>query len=708
MTLRKILPFALSVTAPACLEREADPADLGTTDQASLDESDEGPETGVPNEPDHTWPDSPGLAGVQTPTAATKGNKILTTNNGMDYVNECRNRGVDVPNRVLDDELGWDVSLSPIENLFMEPNLADAKLWTLVTDNDTVCMALPRAIQGSEAALVGMICMAPNGNTCYFTTNTEEFSFPTADDSGFPIEEMIGGTDLEPAAGLSIEGVCSDCHAGENPFIIHPEDVGFEVLIPPLVDQQLHRPNAWPTPIVPESFPPNPQPIGHLGPVPAGQAGCDDGACHNIHRFPLLSTDYPGYCNEVLKPAIGEVMGIPNTMPLSTTGLEVDTYADHVDWLLAACEAPPGGGVIVPFTPPPLDINPPGVDASYACTSFVHVSNAIYGADLKLRVNGAHAGTGVFADPVGGHLFELKAALETTDVVTVTQTFAGLTSDAAAVAVRDHTNDYPMGLPAPTINPAPLYECASALAVANVPGATLEVRRVDLSGATTTYTVESGAGHSWLGSVGPAFTAETLFDVRQTLCKDTSDWSATEEVTIAPAAVPELQIDPPHVVAGQPVLRFKSVVQGSRVTIDEQTQSIQIYDSASVPYQAWRTEVTSALGGAVQTTDEIVATQSLCGVPSTAAQIDPVACTATNLIPAIAPPLNGDDFVLVTTAIPGSNVRVFDSASNELGQGSSDAINLSRELSGGELVYVVAELPGCPDPSRAFSIVVNN
>jgi hypothetical protein len=213
------------------------------------------------------------------------------------------------------------------------------------------------------------------------------------------------------------------------------------------------------------SFPGNPEPLDQLGPVASGHLKCD--SCHQQGgpggRFPLLSTEYPRYCAEVLAPAVGDVPPISPTMPPPGSGTAAD-YADHVGWLEAACDVGPGSGVVVPFVPPSLTVPPPDVDPPYRCAKTVRVSNAIYGATLKLYVNSVLKDSGIFRDPEAGYVLKAAAAFVSTDSVQVSQTVGAQTSTKTTVAVLDHTLDYPGGvLPAPIITPAPIYECLPAV-----------------------------------------------------------------------------------------------------------------------------------------------------------------------------------------------------------------------------------------------------
>ncbi len=697
------------------LASEADDDDVGDDDVGEDDAKGEG-----------VTPAETSFPVASPPVAMAAISKVSTANNGADYVDECIAAGVPVPATVIDVDEGWQI-FGAVADPFMSPELEDARLWTFentanMAGPDGICMALPRGNMGAaSASVVGVICMGWNGKTCYFTNPSFTSFNPIA---AIGIDELIGGTDLEDAE----EGTCSDCHAGENPFIIHPADPAFTAAV---ASVSRVFPDAWPTPIVPMSFPGNPEPLDQLGPVASGQLKCD--SCHHQGgpggRFPLLSTDYPRYCAEVLAPAVGEVPPISPTMPPASVcvddtdcpvgetceggmcardaGIAAD-YVDHIGWLEAACDVGPGSGVVVPFVPPSLTVPPPDVDPPYRCAKTVRVSNAIYGATLKLYVNSVLKDSGVFRDPEAGYVLKAAAAFVSTDSVQVSQTVGAQTSTKTTVPVLDHTLDYPGGvLPAPIITPAPIYECASAIAAITVPGAVLTTVKTPPGGTAKTYTTPNAAGHSWVGGLGaPAFTVGTTLKMRQRLCSTdpVSAYSATEVVEEAPDSLPPLVYEEP-LTQGQTVLRFRSVVQGSTVNLTETGGPTVVFNNASVPYNAWRADLSSTIVK-VQAAHHIVPIQTLCGVNSSDPGVpSPSACNVSTLVPEIATPHAGDKFVLVTKSVPGSTVRVFDASTIQIGGGSGVAVDLSRALAAGEVIYVTASLPTC-SVNNAYSIAV--
>jgi hypothetical protein len=133
-------------------------------------------------------------------------------------------------------------------------------------------------------------------------------------------------TDFAGGVGLEGDDVCSNCHAGENAFIVHPGT--------PLDRGSLLRPKDWHEPLVSPRWPLNPGPTSLLDGITlgSGEGSCTASACHRqsfAGRFPEVSRELDGYCDTVLKNAIAM------TMPPGNPG--DPAYRKHTDALLAAC-----------------------------------------------------------------------------------------------------------------------------------------------------------------------------------------------------------------------------------------------------------------------------------------------------------------------------------------------------------------------------------
>lgn len=216
-------------------------------------------------------------------------------------------------------------------------------------------MALPR-FAGSNISALGIICLGTeSSNACFF----DAANVPK--DAKMDIEEFLGGADL-------VNGVCTDCHAGENLYVVHPSE--------PLNMAPDNRPQDWYTPLIKPSWPQNPGPFTLLAQVPINPLPpANDASCLNCHklgqagRFPdiLALNAWKGgesdYCRVILKQAIG------NTMP----GPDTD-YAKHVQAMLAFCgqSTPPSGEVPPPNAKDdPEIVSPPLViGLLYACAGW--------------------------------------------------------------------------------------------------------------------------------------------------------------------------------------------------------------------------------------------------------------------------------------------------------------------------------------------------
>ena len=137
-----------------------------------------------------------------------------------------------------------------------------------------VCFALPRygAAPGGKIELLGIICMGTGidigggkfaSNACFWDNQKDDkvVLFPRTGE--FPINtNFAAGEELDGGSG----GTCTACHAGENAFIIHPEDPAFQGIAN-------LEPKAWYKPIVAASWPQNPGPNTKLAGVVLPRAG---------------------------------------------------------------------------------------------------------------------------------------------------------------------------------------------------------------------------------------------------------------------------------------------------------------------------------------------------------------------------------------------------------------------------------------------------
>jgi hypothetical protein len=122
---------------------------------------------------------------------------------------------------------------------------------------------------------------------------------------------MSGGAQLTSIGA----GMCSDCHAGQNPFVVHPNTVLGTLGSPPLSLPMFG--DTWYDPLVLASWPQNEKRLNDVY-VPT--------ACQNCHttgsagRLPHISTGTSDYCTTILQNAVRGGAPITPTMPPSSPG----------------------------------------------------------------------------------------------------------------------------------------------------------------------------------------------------------------------------------------------------------------------------------------------------------------------------------------------------------------------------------------------------
>ena len=244
----------------------------------------------------------------------------LTTNlGGQAYIDQCRAEGVPIPPAWGSPQ--WQ-SKGALSKKFIISNL-EAVVYTFESTSPRgICIALPRFPLGATSiGTLGIICQGNDtSRACFWDNNGPVPSAGTT-----PLLSFKGG-----AALVNGNGVCTDCHAGENPFIVHPGTA--------LDRGAILKPNRWVEPIVAASWPQNPGPSTLLEGIAlaAGENSCI--GCHNPSgsRFPAVSTELPGYCATIL----GSAFSSTGTMPPGNAGNA--TYLKYVNALRAACAQPPG------------------------------------------------------------------------------------------------------------------------------------------------------------------------------------------------------------------------------------------------------------------------------------------------------------------------------------------------------------------------------
>ena len=250
-----------------------------------------------------------------------------TTAGGAAYIQECLANGVPTPpdwGPVAPGRPTWTRVGSLSTKFIVRGQPAEVYVYeSREPEPDGICLALPRYAADTSSAPItalGIICLGrgrERSRSCFWDnvnvtpeppladiTTRFRFSFEIRRGESVPLSRFAGGADL-----FGGNGVCSDCHAGNNPFIVHPGDamdLGSRLL-----------PRNWPEPMVDPRWPQNPGPTTLLEGVPRISTDRTCLECHNSLRrlqFPEVSTDLRGYCMTVLRDALG--IGFDPTPPI--------------------------------------------------------------------------------------------------------------------------------------------------------------------------------------------------------------------------------------------------------------------------------------------------------------------------------------------------------------------------------------------------------
>lgn len=228
--------------------------------------------------------------------------QTLTGNGGAAYRAECLAAGVPIP-----PDIGNAAWISrgqiPQTQLFILPSFKAEVFTYQSTSPPGMCVALPRFNTANTVLLDGVICLGQTGKACFWDNEKNGTVFNFVLGTARPFSDFGGGTELLASSG----GTCTDCHSGENPYIIHDavlnslSGLGLPTFAP-----------TWHDPIVRSGdatvWPENPGPMN----APPSCVGCH--VQGSAGRFPHISTASPGYCNQVL------IKSIQNTMPPSGPG----------------------------------------------------------------------------------------------------------------------------------------------------------------------------------------------------------------------------------------------------------------------------------------------------------------------------------------------------------------------------------------------------
>lgn len=244
-----------------------------------------------------------------------------TIQSGTDYIDECRNAGVPIPPDWGSNK--WQ-SKGFLGTYFVGSSVTPAEVFVALSPSPPgVSIALPRYTNPEMTTIdmLGIISLGQVSSKACFWDNPK--NIPKG--KPVPLSEFPGGAELFDGFG----GRCTACHAGENPFVIHPNTT---LGLPNLAGLPLFA-NEWYQPLVHPEWPQN------LGPLVGTTGACN--ACHTAGgeggRFPQMSSLIGEYCGTVLDNAIKLTM--PPKNPADPD------FAEHENALKALCNSPPVPGI---------------------------------------------------------------------------------------------------------------------------------------------------------------------------------------------------------------------------------------------------------------------------------------------------------------------------------------------------------------------------
>jgi hypothetical protein len=392
-------------------------------------------------------------------------------------------------------------------------------------------------------------------------------------------------------------------------------------------------------------------------------------------------------------------------MPMG--GGNIANFQPHIAALTQACGgAPSGGGVVVDadFADNAGFLSPPRLyEPIYQCATTVAVRGAVLDAKVELFVNGTLVASHSPARDPDKIEFIGLTALTAGDVVSARQIAGTATSDPSpAVTVRDHTLDFPGGLPAPAIDPTLVYECSSVIAVRHVPSAKVTVL---VNNGTPVSFIGSGSGWTAITPGKQPFVIGDVFTATAALCSDESPSSAPVWAADAPSLIPAAKFNPANTFNGQELVLIEELTNGSKSTVGELV--LGQVGTFSTPV-SWKPnyDVATKIGRPLNSADRLTIAQDLCGVTSTSEPTTVLDCEDLPA-PRIRHPLVGETFVIVTESIPGARVRIYDANADELGDGSGIVIQLKRAITGADTLTVVQDVGPC-EGRKGYLVSVRN
>ncbi len=308
----------------------------------------------------------------------------------------------------------------------------------------------------------------------------------------------------------------------------------------------------------------------------------------------------------------------------------------------------------------------------YGCAKAVNVTGYVPDATLDVEINGAIPVPGFpggSPSPFGATI-HVPNPLVPGDKVRVRQHHAGATSNWSpipAALVKDHTADYPAGLPRPEIFPLPLYKCGIRTGVGNL------LVGCDVSVTANGATVGSvaGANNPQGANINPPFDTGQHVRTVVKLCKDTSPPSVDQVVQPPAPPLPTPGFDPMYQGATQIVVN--TIADGAKVTVSRNGILLGTFG-------CWGGSIQIGVNPPIHPPEIFTATQELCPAdgPSKPGTGTVLPCSALPA-PQVAPVQDGATQIVLTQFVPGSEIKVF--VNNiKTGDGSGPVITLTSPV----------------------------
>ena len=162
------------------------------------------------------------VKGVEIPDVPSSG--------GLEYIESCRAEGVPVPDLLFDESDSRWTNAGYLEESITSPKFdtdpeRGIELWVFADEAvPGMCLAVKRKWPSPPGSgHFDLICLGVETNkACFF--ESRDMDNETNLDSAVDISAIDAGETL-------FSSPCTRCHAGENPFIVHPLDPAFPVQI---------------------------------------------------------------------------------------------------------------------------------------------------------------------------------------------------------------------------------------------------------------------------------------------------------------------------------------------------------------------------------------------------------------------------------------------------------------------------------------------